>query len=68
MKELEEILKLSAAERILAIEKIWDSIEPNEINVTTAQKEELDKRLERHKAGKTKFHTWEEIKKQLHNK
>jgi len=68
MGELNEILKLSVAERPLAIEKIWDSINPEELTIPNSHKEEINKRLERYRSGKTKFHTWGEIKKALHSK
>ena len=35
--------------------------------LTTAQEEELDRRLERHRRGETKFHTWEEAKAKIKN-
>ena len=63
---MQEILKLSLAERILIMEKIWDSIEHDNLQISPAQKQELDKRLERFKKGETKFYSWEDIKKELH--
>ena len=66
MKNIQEILALSVEERILMMEKIWDSIEHDNLAMTNLQKEELDKRLERFKQGKTKFHSWDDIKKDLH--
>lgn len=66
MLSLQEILKLSTAERILMIEKIWDSIERENLEITPTQKEELDRRLARYKDGKTKFFTWSEVKEDIH--
>ena len=65
MNHLQDILKLSTSERILMIEKIWDSINPDEIELNTYQTQELDKRLNRLEEGKTEFHTWESVKKDL---
>lgn len=62
MKGIDEILKLSTAERILLVEKIWDSVSHENINLTEPQKEELDRRLARFRDGKTKFYTWDESK------
>jgi putative addiction module component (TIGR02574 family) len=62
---INEILKLSAAERILLIEKIWDSLNTNELEVSDVHKKELDKRLARIKKGETKFYRWEEVKSGL---
>ncbi|MEO5572202.1 MAG: addiction module protein [Bacteroidia bacterium] len=56
------ILKLSVAERILLIEKLWDSLNTNELEISDAQKKELDKRLLRIKKGETKFYKWEDVK------
>jgi putative addiction module component (TIGR02574 family) len=66
MINLNEILQLSVEERILMIEKIWDSIERENLDVTPSQKEELDRRLARYKEGKTKFFTWAEVKGDIH--
>jgi putative addiction module component (TIGR02574 family) len=66
MPDIKEILQLSTAERILIIEKIWDSIDHKEISVSTLQKEELDRRLKRYRSGETKFSTWQEVKEELH--
>ncbi len=68
MAELNDILKLSVAEKILAVEKIWESIKSEELPVASSQKEEIKKRLNRYKTGKTKFYSWEEVKAELHPK
>ncbi len=57
-----EIFRLSVAERILLIEKIWDSIEHENLKLSHSHKQELDKRLERFKQGKTRFYSWDEVK------
>lgn len=68
LMDLEKIFKLSTKERLDLIEKIWDSIETDSIQLTHAQKEELDNKLERHKSGKAKYYTWEEVKVKLAQK
>ena len=68
MTPLQEILKLSVPERILMAEKIWESINTEEIQLTETQKTELDRRLERHKRGETKFSSWEEVKTRMRSK
>lgn len=68
MSPLENILKLSVAERLLMLEKIWDSIPADKLSISTAQKKELDRRLSRMNKGETKFFTWEEVKKNLHSR
>jgi putative addiction module component (TIGR02574 family) len=64
--QIDEILKLSEQERILAIEKIWASLDHKKLPVKKSQLEELQRRLERYRAGKTKFYSWSEIKDELH--
>ena len=51
MIQLQEILELSEAERILIIEKIWDSIDHNNLDTPDKHKEELDRRLARYERG-----------------
>ena len=68
MNSINDILKLTVAERLSILEKIWNSIPAKEIRVTSAQKKELDKRLARMKSGKTKFFTWQEVKENLRGK
>ena len=63
--QLQEILDLSVAERILMVEKIWDSIDPAKIEMPAAHEQELDRRLARFEKGETTFTTWEAIKSQL---
>jgi len=55
-----QIKKLSLPERILLVEEIWDGIarENESFELTTAQKEELDRRSQSSSQGRT----WEEIK------
>jgi putative addiction module component (TIGR02574 family) len=65
---INDILRLSVAERLRILEKIWSSITTDEIQITTEQKKELDKRLERMKKGETKFFTWEQVKTNLRRK
>jgi putative addiction module component (TIGR02574 family) len=65
MVQLQEILDMSVAERILMIEKIWDSIDPADIPLSTAHEQELDRRLSRYEKGETSFVTWNDIKKEL---
>jgi len=60
----EQAKKLSIAERINLVEEIWDSIaeENGCFELSEAQKEELDRRLESFRANPSQGRTWEEIK------
>ena len=62
---MQEILDMSVDERISMIEKIWDSIEHENISLTEAQQQELDRRLERYEKGETNFVSWDSIKREL---
>lgn len=68
MSNLQNILKLSTAERLLLLEELWNSIAVDEIKVKDTHKKELDRRLARMKRGETAFFTWDEVKKKLHSK
>ncbi|WP_230546476.1 addiction module protein [Mucilaginibacter sp. UR6-11] len=65
MIQMQEILEMSVAERILMIEKIWDSIDHNTISTPDSHQQELDKRLDRYAKGETSFVSWEDIKGEL---
>lgn len=41
-----DIAKLSPTERLELLEKLWDSLSPEAIPLTDAQREELDRRLD----------------------
>ena len=60
----EQAKKLSIPDRILLVEEIWDTIaeENQAFELTEAQKQELDRRLESARANPAQGRTWEEIK------
>jgi len=60
----EEAKKLSIAERINSVEEIWDNIaeENGCFELSEAQKEELDRRLESFRGNPSQGRTWEQIK------
>ena len=65
--DIQEILKLSVAERIELVEAIWDSIAdaPENLPVTAAQKRELDRRLAEYQKNPKAGRTWEEVRDAL---
>jgi putative addiction module component (TIGR02574 family) len=65
MIKMQEILELSVDERILIAEQIWDSINTNDIQLSSALENELDARLSRYAKGETNFFSWDEIKNEL---
>jgi putative addiction module component (TIGR02574 family) len=60
----EEAKKLSIQERIALVEEIWDSIAEDNgcFELTEAQKQELDRRLESFGSNPSQGRTWEDIK------
>jgi len=68
MISINEILKLPISERLLLLEKIWNSIPSDNLSLTNVQEMELDRRIERLQKNETKFLTWDEVKKSLHKK
>lgn len=65
--QVSEILKLSVAERIQIAEDIWDSISanPENLELSEAEKAELDKRLENYKENPNAGIEWETLKKNI---
>jgi putative addiction module component (TIGR02574 family) len=62
-----DVDQLSVAERILVVQRIWDSIADQEasVPVTDAQREELDRRLEGYSSSPGEGATWDEVKSRL---
>ncbi len=67
---IEELLKLSVAERIQLVEDLWDSIatDADAYPLTEAQKAELDRRLAEHEADPDSALPWEEVRERLYKK
>jgi len=63
----EEIQKLSVAERVQLAEEIWDSIAatPEQLPLTDAQRQELDRRLALHERESARTTPWEEVRAKL---
>jgi putative addiction module component (TIGR02574 family) len=67
---IEELLKLSVAERIQLVEDLWDSIaaDPEALPLTEEQKAELDRRLAEHRADPDPAIPWSEVRERLYKK
>lgn len=67
MVNLSNIKELSIAERILYVEDIWDSIATNQhtVEVTEAQREELDRRIIAHEKAPEAVSAWDDVKSRL---
>jgi putative addiction module component (TIGR02574 family) len=57
---ISEVLALSVAERILLVEEIWDSIArfPEALQLTEAQRQELDARLDAYRKDPAAGSSW----------
>lgn len=62
-----DISELSVAERIQLAEDLWDSIleQQEELPLSEAQQQELNRRLESYKKNPANGSSWEEVKKRL---
>jgi putative addiction module component (TIGR02574 family) len=58
---------LTVAERIQLVEDLWDSIAdaPEVLELTDAQREELDRRLAAHRADPSSSIPWETLRREL---
>lgn len=59
-----DISQLSIAERIRLVEDLWDSLamDPEDIAVTQAQRDELDRRLQADRDNPSAGASWEQAK------
>lgn len=56
-----DVKALSAEERLNLIEQIWDSLEPDDVPVTEAQKAELDRRIDRMDRDGERGIPWQDV-------
>ena len=64
---MQDILKLSAAERILIVEAIWDSIAVKEedLELSESTKQLLDERLDQHRKNPEGGSSWESVRNRI---
>ena len=60
-----EITRLSPQERLQLIGQLWDSLSDDQVPLTTAQQEELDRRLATLEHDKASGVTWDALKAEL---
>jgi putative addiction module component (TIGR02574 family) len=65
-----DLLKLSASERIQLVEDLWDSIlaVPESVQLTEAQKQELDRRLDAYHQNPDAGSPWELVRERIRNR
>lgn len=59
------IQELTREERLGLIEELWDSLSPNEIILTDAQREELDRRIEEMDSDPSLGIPWDQVVDQI---
>jgi putative addiction module component (TIGR02574 family) len=66
-RRLSELFELSAAERILLVEELWDSIAstPESVPLTDAQRRELDSRLAARERDPQTGADWDAVKQRV---
>ena len=57
-----EIFALPAADRLRLVQDLWDSLEPEHVELEPALREELDRRLAEAEADPDGDLTWDEVK------
>lgn len=64
---VEEILSQPVADRLRAVEAIWESIveAPESLPVPQSQRDELDRRLKLHREDPDAASSWEEVRARL---
>ncbi len=62
-----DVSNLTVAERIILVEEIWDSIVVQEesLEITEAQRNVLDRRIESHQDSQEYGTSWDELKSEL---
>jgi len=64
------LLELSISERIQLVEDLWDSIVvvPESVQLTEAQKQELDRRLDAYHKNHDAGSPWEAVRERIRNR
>jgi putative addiction module component (TIGR02574 family) len=60
-----DLLKLSPSERLLLVQDLWDSLNPEDIPLTDWQKAELDRRKAVYQANPASGRSWEEVQRRI---
>ena len=61
----DELLRLSAADRLQLVEEIWQTLSSEDVPLTDAQRDELDVRLEAYTADPSAGSSWEDVRSRL---
>jgi putative addiction module component (TIGR02574 family) len=61
----DELTRLTPPERLALISQLWDSLEDEQLPLTSVQRAELDRRLETLDKDRREGITWEALKTEL---
>jgi len=61
----DELARLTPPERLALISQLWDSLEADQLHLTSAQQAELDRRLETLDQDRREGITWESLKAEV---
>ena len=61
----DEIVRLSASERLALIAQLWDSLDQEQLRLTHAQETELEYRLSTREEDRSEGVTWAALKAEL---
>ena len=67
---IDHILELPTADRVAIVQEIWESMleHPDDVAITAAQREDLDRRLMDFQENPDDGESWDDVKKSLQNK
>ena len=63
-----KLRELSISERLLLAQDLWDSVideDPDAVQLTEAQRQELDRRLEAYRQSPQEGSSWQQVKERL---
>ena len=63
-----DIKNLTAEERLTLLEDLWDSLDPEDVPVTDAQRAELDRRLDDLELDRDLGIPWQEVLRQIRDR
>ena len=63
-----DISSLTAEQKLRLIEELWDSLSDDEIPITEAQKQELERRLADLESNPDKVVPWDEVRRRLQDR
>ncbi|WP_396137943.1 addiction module protein [Flavobacterium sp.] len=63
--KIKDLDKYTNAEKIVLAEELWESVSKENLELSDAIKQELDRRISLVEEDKTEFYTWEDVKNTL---